>query len=107
MNQDGLLRRKQEVLSVGNAAAGLQQLLRLIRNLNVYTVIVGGQILPDLGGEVVHIDHQMVITCCAQFHYHVMQQRLSTHGHQGLGHGIGDGLQAGSQTSRKDHRLHN
>ena len=106
MDENGTFAGQQQGRRVGNAATGFQQLGRFIRNGNGDPEVVGGQVFPDLPGEMVDIHHQMGVAGIPQFADNVVQKRLSSHGHQSLGHSVGDGLQTGSQPRRKDHRLH-
>ena len=106
VDQDGLFAGKQKRGSMRNASAGFQKLLALVGNGYGKAEVMGGQIFTDLPCKVMHVNNQFGVTGGFELANDVIQKRLPAHRHQGLGQGVGDGLQAGSQTRRKDHRLH-
>ena len=52
------------------------------------------------------IDDDVVIAGCHELGDHVVQQWLTAHGHERLGHRVRDGFQADAEPRGKDHRFH-
>ena len=106
MHQEGPLQRFQLVLREGYAPAGFPQQGRFVRNPDGNPEVMGGEIVDDLGGEMMHVHHQFVVPGSAEPADDMVQERLSAHGHQGFRGGVRKGFEAGSQTGGKDERLH-
>jgi hypothetical protein len=68
-------------------------------------VLIGLQIVDNLLGKVVNVNHQTLKSGSLELLYDVPQQGLSVDRYQRLRHGIGQGLQACAQPSGKYHRL--
>ena len=91
--------------SMTDATTRVEEFGGLVRDMYLHPEVVGVEIVDDLVGEVVHIDHDAGKALRLQFSDDVSQQRFPRHGHQCLGHSIGERLQAGAQPCREYHCL--
>ena len=67
---------------------------------------MAAEVIDNQGGEMMHVHHQLVVAGSAELADDAVQERLSAHGHQGLGKAVRKGPQAGAQTGGKNERLH-
>ena len=105
MDENGLrgVKQRQRFL---DAAARLQQLLRLVTDADVEAeVAVLAEIVHNLLGKVVDVHHDAFVARGLQLLHDVPQQGLPPHPDERLGHRVGKRFQPGSQTSGKNHRL--
>lgn len=86
--------------------AGVEQLLAFVGDVNGQTEVVCGEIVHNLFGKVVHIHHNACGTCFAQGVDGVMQQGFAGHGHQGLGHAVGERAKACAESGSEDKGFH-
>ena len=97
----------QEGLRLAYAASRLQWLPGLAGDVDVHAeVAVLREEILYLLREMVDVDHELAYSCRLELHHHALQHRNSAHGHQGLGHAVGERAQARAQTRGEDHRLH-
>ena len=89
------------------AAAGLEQLLTLVAEADVETFRrMRRHPFFYHVGKVVHVDDDVRRSGLTEFFQLVLQQGLSGHFHQRLGHTVREGLESGAEPCGKDHRLH-
>lgn len=62
--------------------------------------------LLDHVGKMMHIDDDVTEASAGQLVENMLQQRFASNGHQGLGHGVGEGLESRAETGSKDHGFH-
>ena len=87
----------EERSRLAQSASRLEQHVALVRHQELHTLHgLGVQVVDNLVGEVVHVDHRPAKTCIVEPLRHMAQERLIAHGHQSLGHGVGEWPQAGA-----------
>ena len=91
---------------MANGTTGVEQLLAFVGDVNGQTEVVCGEIVHNLFGKVVHIYHDACGTGIAQGVDGVMQQRLAGHGHQSLGHAVGERTKACAESGSEDKGFH-
>ena len=104
MYQDGLVGREKRCRLL-QAATCLQQQLRLVAQLHQRGIVGRRNMVGYLLGEMMDIDHEMLIALLHQPRHDNIEQRLSPHGYQSLRHGIGKRLQACAQPCGENHGL--
>ena len=104
VNQDGLV-VAEEALRLLQSPTGLQQLRRLVAEVHQRGIVLLGDVVQNLLGKVVDVDHETVVALGLQPADVDIEQRRASDGHQRLGHGVGEGLQAGTEARCQYHRL--
>ena len=106
MNKDRVV-RVEERGSVAYAATGVKELLALIADADVESkVVVGIEIVNDLSGKMVDVDHKARDTGIAQFEDYALEQGLTANLHHSFWHVVGEGLEACAQACCENHCLH-
>ena len=105
VDKDGQVGVK-ELLCVADASARVEQMLRLVGNTHVKTKVMCLEIVNDLTGKVVHIDHRTTASRLLQPLRHMGEQRFTAHRNKCLGHGVGERLEPGAEPGCKYHCLH-
>lgn len=90
-----------------DSASRIEQAVTFVTDMDGQSeILVCPKKIKDLFTEMMNVDHQFVESCRFQFQDYVLQHGASGHGHQCLGHMVGERFQAGSETRRKDHGFH-
>ena len=96
----------EEGCRLAQSASRLEQHVALVRHQELHSLYgLGVQVVDDLVGEVVHVDHSPTETGIVEPPRHMTQERLIAHGHQCLGHGVGERPQAGTESGGENHGL--
>ena len=90
-----------------DATAGFEQLAALVADAHIDTeALLGGEIVYNLVGEMVHIDDHAGEPGLLEPQDDTLDERLASHLDQRLGHGIGQWFEARTQSGGKNHCLH-
>ena len=97
VQQDGFVITEQ-VLRLLQSTTGLKQCLRLVAELHEGCIVLLGDIVDNLLGEMVDVDDKAIVALSLQLTDVPLQQGLATHGHQCLGHRVGKRFEPGSES---------
>ena len=97
VQQDGLVITEQ-VLRLLQSATGFEQCLRLVAELHEGCIVLQGDIVDNLLGEMVDVDDKAVVALSLQLTDVPLQQGLATHGHQCLRHRVCKRFEPGSES---------
>ncbi len=95
-------RRPEQRQRLDDAAAGAEDGLALVRNGDL-GLPARLQVLLDLVGEMVDVDHGGLHADRGEAIEHVIDQRLAAHRHQRFGHRIGERAHARAKAGGQDH----
>ena len=88
MDEEGGVAAFEERPRMADAAAGLSQEIRFVGDKDRDSEIILRQVVPDLVGEVVDIDGDLVIPRRPELGQDVVQQGFAADGDQGLRHAV-------------------
>jgi hypothetical protein len=103
VNEERVLHVAQERQGMFDGSAGLEQLGPLVGEPDVHPGIVPGTPFLNHIGMVMHIYHSPVYVCFKKLLQNMLQQRLASHWHKSLRHGISERTQARTHTGSKYH----
>lgn len=92
-----------------DAATSLEELTTLVGDAEGHCITLHlGSMAPEVDhvGKVMDVDDQIVESCSGQLLRDMLDERLAGNVHQGLRHGVGEGLESGAEPCGKYHGLH-
>ena len=99
--------RSQQRLRVPDAAARFAQQIRLVGEGDLHAeTVVRRHIVADLVGEMMDVDHDVVVAGGDELVEDVPQQRLAAYGHQRLGHRVGQGFEPRAEAGGENQGFH-
>ena len=105
MGKDLFVRIK-EVSCFTQASPCIQQFVRLIRNLDVNTKVMGVDIINNLIGKMMDVYDDGLESAVTQLHNHMLNKRHSVNFNKCLWNFVSQGAEACSQARCKYHCLH-
>ena len=92
----------QQRQRLDHGAAGAEHLVALVGNDDAGPA-AGRDMLDDLVGQIMHVDHGFADAGVGELVEHMVEQRLAGHAHQRLRHVVGQRAHAQAETGGEDH----